>query len=182
MCVIHLIHYLDCGHMIPDVQAMAHSRCDAVSAALIFYHDQLSWQPLAVPLPLPRTCQAVFPPARGAIDPYVLDEQVWWDEWMRWQFERNGFGPLRRWEMMVKALGPVRSSRSDTMPPYPENHLRQYHALFEYQGRRIKAPNVVFTKVSGACGRGITSACSATAGRCKAGDHTFGRRSDGRDL
>ncbi len=175
MCVIHLIHYLGCGHKIPDTQAMVNSRCDAVSAGLIFYHNQPCWQPLDEPLTLPRTCQAVHPPKRGVVKDSVLTEQAQWDDWMSWQFEHNGFGASQRRDLMTLALGPVQILMPNTQLPYPANQLHQYYALVKYQKRRNKAPNVIVIEIPGGCGRGAQAKCSIFAAHsdCEAGEPDY---------
>jgi hypothetical protein len=158
MCVTHLIHYRLCSHNIPDVQAQLNDRCDAVSAALIFYHDQPSWKPLNEPLLLPRTC----PPVRargGHVAPLVLQEQAAWDQWMIDQFESNGFGWKDRHDLMIRALGPITAPPPKVHALYPTHQERQYYALIDYQNRSNKAPNIVITTVDGGCGRGTKPAC-----------------------
>lgn len=158
MCVIRSTHHLACGHHAQDVDAMVHSRCDAVSAALFFYHDQPYWQPLGEPLTLPKTCEAVYPSPDGILAPEILADQTYWDQWMRDQFEMNGFGALERQQMATKALGPLQKSNANVKTPYPVNQFRQYHVLIRYQARANKAPNVEFTAVPWACRRCVHEA------------------------
>ncbi len=158
MCITHLIHYRQCSHNIPDVQANINDRCDAVSAALVFYHDQPSWEPLNEPLIVPRTCPPVK--LRGRlVSQFVLQEQAAWDLWMIGQFESNGFGETQRRELMNRALGSIATPPRNIWALYPANQERQYYALIDYQNRPNKAPNVVFTTVDGGCGRGTRPAC-----------------------
>lgn len=163
MCVIHSTHHLACGHQERDINAMVHSRCDAVSAALWFYHDQPNWQPLGEPLTLPKTCEAVYPPQDGVLGFDVLADQAYWDQWIKDQFEINGFGAYRRQKMMMTTLGPRPKSTPNMSAPYPANQFRQYNALIKYRDRANKAPNVDFKVAPGACRRCTQAAIDAAA-------------------
>ena len=168
MCWIYFKRH-NCGHVVPDANRNTHARCDAVSAALLLYHDQPSWAPLEQPLQLPQSCAAVFPFFRKLSDEErstVRQDQQWWNNWMVEQMERNGFGFHDRAEMMRRALGSVQPTIQ--MPllhlPFPDRFLRQYEALIWYQRRANKASNVTITKCEGGCGRGKDPLCKQNAG------------------
>lgn len=158
MCVIHLTVYSQCGHHIPDVQANIDARCDAVSAALVFYHEQPVYQPLDVPLLLPRSCKPIKRVSPNDAES-TRQVQADWNAWMLHQFQLNGFGPQQRVELQRRALGGIELPAQATWIAYPDDQIKQYNALVEYQNRPYRAVNVVFKTVDGPCRRGSMPIC-----------------------
>lgn len=149
MCWRHLTKHA-CGHhqaTAADANLDLRARCDAVSAALMFYHDQLHWRPLQQPLDMPRNCPAVLRQDMTTNDRMatVHAHQQDWNAWVVEEFEMNGYGFRERRAFMNKALGWKRSGEELILVPYPVEQQRMYNALLTYQNRELKAPNVTVT-------------------------------------
>lgn len=118
-----------------------------------------------MPLVLPRTCRAVFPPRNHYVPTVVRLDQVWWDKWMVDQFEMNGFGFQQRHDLMHRALRSIEARVPQTRVSYPANQEAQYYALLQYQERDNMAPNVRITRIDDRCRRGTRPACGGPFAR-----------------